>query len=264
MKIFSNVFASVSCAALLIAGLAPQQANADAWNKKTIMTINEPLQVPKMVLQPGTYVLKLLDSQADRHIVQIFDEKEKHLITTILAIPNERLRVRGKTEFGFWETPAGQPRALRAWFYPGDNFGHEFAYDRTAATQLATLNKETIPTTEATSEKELTTAKVETSKSEVTESATTPAQPEPAREPEVIAQSTQPAREPAPVAEAAPAPAPVPEPAPQVVVEQADRPAPQATTLPQTASNYPLIALIGLLSLAAFAVMSVRGAKGSL
>jgi len=229
------------------------------------MTINEPLQVPKMVLQPGTYVLKLLDSQSDRHIVQIFDEKETHLVTTILAIPNERLRVRGKTEFGFWETPAGQPRALRAWFYPGDNFGHEFAYDARTATQLATVNKETIPTAESTSETDVTTARVETSRSEVTESATTPAQPEPARqpetqparEPEIIAQNSQPAPEPAaPAVEAAPAPAPARQ------VEQADRP--QATTLPATASNYPFIALIGLLSLAAFALMSVRGAKGTL
>jgi len=259
MKIFSNVFTSVSCAALLVAGLVPQQAKADAWNKKTIMTINEPLQVPKMVLQPGTYVLKLVDSPSDRHIVQIFDEKEKHLLTTILAIPNLRLRVRGKTEFGFWETPAGQPKALRAWFYPGDNFGHEFAYDPKMSAQIATVNKDTVPTTYSTSDQDIATAKVETSKSEVTESATTPAIDTGKTEPEVIAQNTQPAPEPAP-APVAEAPAPVP----AQVVEQADRPEPQAvTTLPQTASNYPLIALIGLLSLGAFAVLSVRAAKGT-
>ena len=248
MKIFSNVFASVSCAARLLAGLAPQ-AKADAWNKKTVMTINEPLQVPKMVLQPGTYVLKLLDSPSDRHIVQIFDEKEKHLITTILAIPNYRLKVRGKTEFGFWETPAGQPRALRAWFYPGDNFGHEFAYEPKMSTQIAAYSKETVPTTYATSDEELATAKVEPKYEPEPDTKTTTAtttEVERKTEPEVIAQVT---------------PAPVPEPAP-AVVEQADRPQ-AVTTLPQTASNYPLIALIGLLSLGAFTLLSVRSAKGT-
>jgi len=248
MKIFSNVFASVSCAALLLAGMVPQ-AKADAWNKKTIMTINEPLQVPKMVLQPGTYVLKLLDSPSDRHIVQIFDEKEKHLITTILAIPNYRLKVRGKTEFGFWETPAGQPHALRAWFYPGDNFGHEFAYEPKMSTQIATYSKETVPTTYATTDEELTTAKVEPKyepEPETTTVAVVETETVRKTEPEVIAQVT-----PAPVAEPAPAP---------VVVEQADQ---APTTLPQTASNYPLIALIGLLSLGAFTVLSVRAAKGT-
>ena len=51
-------------------------------------------------------------------------------MTTILAIPNYRLQPTGKTVFTFWETPPGQPKALRAWFYPGDNFGQEFAYPK--------------------------------------------------------------------------------------------------------------------------------------
>src|ERR1700692_657177 len=93
---------------------------ADTWNKKTVLTVNEPVQLPTMILQPGTYVLKLMDSQAARHIVQVFAKNDQHLMTTILAIPNYRLRRTGKTEFQFWETPAGQPKALRAWFYPGD------------------------------------------------------------------------------------------------------------------------------------------------
>jgi hypothetical protein len=28
----------------------------------------------------------------------------------------------------FDERPIGQPMALKAWFYPGDNFGQEFVY----------------------------------------------------------------------------------------------------------------------------------------
>jgi hypothetical protein len=52
------------------------------------------------------------------------------VVTTILAIPNYRLQVTDKTVFQYWEVPAGQPRALRAWFYPGDNFGQEFAYPK--------------------------------------------------------------------------------------------------------------------------------------
>ncbi len=95
--------------------------------------MNEPIQVPNKVLPPGTYVMKLLDSPSDRHIVQIFNADENHLFTTILAIPNYRIQPTGKTVFTFWETPPGQPKALRAWFYPGDNFGQEFAYPKSAA-----------------------------------------------------------------------------------------------------------------------------------
>ena len=52
----------------------------------------------------------LVDSPSDRHIVRIFDKDQKNVITTILAIPNYRLKPTGKTVFGYWEVPAGQPR----------------------------------------------------------------------------------------------------------------------------------------------------------
>src|SRR5260370_20220782 len=111
------VLAIASVGLLAGAALAPS-ARADEWNKKTILTINESVQVPNKVLPPGTYVMKLLDSPSNRHIVQIFDKNEQHLETTVLAIPNYRLEPTGKTQLQFWETPPGQPKALRAWFYP--------------------------------------------------------------------------------------------------------------------------------------------------
>src|ERR1039457_7629692 len=108
---------AVAYIGLLGVAIAPS-ARADEWNKKTILTVNETIQVPNKVLPPGTYVIKLMDSPSNRHIVQIFDKDEQHLQTTILAIPNYRLKPTGKTQIQFWETPAGQPKAMRAWFYP--------------------------------------------------------------------------------------------------------------------------------------------------
>ena len=80
---------------LLGIALAPG-ARADEWNKKTVMTVSEPIQVPNKVLPAGTYVIKLLDSPSDRHIVQIFNADETKLQTTILAIPNYRIQPTGK------------------------------------------------------------------------------------------------------------------------------------------------------------------------
>jgi hypothetical protein len=31
----------------------------------------------------------------------------------------------------------GEPQAIRAWFYPGDNYGQEFVYARKVAVELA-------------------------------------------------------------------------------------------------------------------------------
>src|SRR6266700_3584353 len=129
---------ALAVASIGVLGIAfAPNARADEWNKKTILTVNETIQVPNKVLPPGKYVIKLLDSPSNRHIVQIFDGDETHLLTTILAIPNYRLQPTGKTVFGFWETPPGQPKALRAWFYPGDNFGQEFAYPKSTAVMIA-------------------------------------------------------------------------------------------------------------------------------
>jgi len=137
-------------------------AMADQWNKKTYITVNESIQVPGKVLGPGRYVMRLLDSPSNRHIVQIFNEREDQLQTTVLAIPNYRLQPTGKTEFQWWETPAGQPRAMRAWFYPGDNFGQEFAYPKSEAMKIAASTSQNVPTTYAENQADLATARVGT------------------------------------------------------------------------------------------------------
>jgi len=248
----SKVFALASCVGLFSAAFAPALL-ADQWNKKTILTVNEAIQVPNKVLQPGKYVMKLLDSQSNRHIVQIFDENEQHLITTVLAIPNYRLQPTGETRFGFWETPAGQPKAIRSWFYPGDNFGQEFAYPKNEAVQIASTSHQAVPTTYAQSEADLTTARVSTVDQAGTEReldkqtyAQNNATPAATEQPRTTA--TQMARNTPPPA------------TPPMNDQTADRQAtPAATpqTLPHTASPYPLVGLIGLLSLVAFGVVSV-------
>lgn len=101
-------------------------AKADEWNKKTVITTHQPIQVQGKILEPGQYVMKLLDSPSDRHILQIFNAYETKLEMTILASPAYRLEPTGDTRFTFFETQNGQAPALRTWFYPGDNFGLEF------------------------------------------------------------------------------------------------------------------------------------------
>jgi hypothetical protein len=217
MKRFLLAVASLG---LLAIGLTPS-LRADQWNKRTVMTVNETIQVPNKVLPPGTYVVKLLDSPSNRHIVQIFNGDETEVLTTILAIPNYRLEPTGDTVFTFWEMPPGQPRALRAWFYPGDNFGQEFAYPKSEAVAIAAVSHIEIPTIEAEKPAELETAPIV----ELT--------------PET------------PVAEAPQAPAPMV--IPSLVAKGI--PPVTAAELPKTASPVPLIGLMGLLALVAFAVV---------
>jgi len=234
--------ATLGLASLLIPGVAM----ADQWNKKTYITVGEPVQVPGKVLQPGRYVMKLMESPSNRHIVQIYNEREDQLQTTVLAIPNYRLQPTGKTEFQWWETPAGQPRAMRAWFYPGDNFGQEFAYPKTEAVAIATATNEAVPTTYAEKESELATARVGTVDKAGTEmelDRQTYSQPAKTEENAQIAQATpQPAPQPE-IAQNTPAAAPV-TPAP---ADEGSR----GRSLPRTASPIPMASLAGFLALGA-------------
>jgi hypothetical protein len=134
-----TLLVACSVAALFIAFSTTVSAQ-QGWDKKTRVTFNAPVEIPGIsaqVLPAGTYVFKLLDSPADRHIVQIFSADESHHFANVLAIPNWRLRPTDKTVMTFSERASGQPQAIRAWFYPGDNFGQEFVYPKSKAVELA-------------------------------------------------------------------------------------------------------------------------------
>jgi LPXTG-motif cell wall-anchored protein len=169
-------------------------------------------------LPAGTYVFKLLDSQSDRHIVQIFNQDETQVLTTILAIPNYRLKSTSKTVITFRERPAGEPESLRAWFYPGRQWGEEFVYEKPRAIELA---KETNTPVLATPI-ELAAAPIEALKTAPIEAVA------PTGEPVELAQVVE---------------------APPVAAEPTTVAA--ADPLPKTASSLPLIGLIGLLMIGA-------------
>jgi hypothetical protein len=120
-------------------------ARADTWNKKTVVTFSQAVEVPGKILPAGTYTFQLADSLSDRHIVQIFNADGSQIISTILAINNYRLEPTGETVMKFSERPGDSPEALRAWFYPGDNFGQEFVYPKVRAIQLAQATKVIVP-----------------------------------------------------------------------------------------------------------------------
>ena len=131
---------AISLALCLVAVGFSTSAHADEWNKQTTVTFTQPVEVPGVgaqVLPPGTYVFKLVESMTNRNIVRITNADQTHVFTTILAIPNSRLHATDKTVMTFRERAAGQPEAIRAWFYPGHTWGQEFVYPKLRAVALA-------------------------------------------------------------------------------------------------------------------------------
>jgi len=199
--------------ALCTLGAILPQAKADESNQKTILTFSGPVEIPGQVLSPGTYVFKLMDSQTDRDIVQVFNQDENKVYGTFLTIPDYRLKPTGKTVIRFEERAADSPEAVRAWFYPGDNYGHEFVYPKTKAVQLAKANHTPVP-------------------SMPDELAANTTQTATVSEPSIVAMKKAPLRAQQPTED-------------EVEIAEVFG----VTLLPKTASTLPLIGLVGVLSL---------------
>ena len=229
---FLKAAPTVLCMALLGVAFSPS-ARADAVDRKTTITFSGPVEIPGVHLQgfgilpAGTYVFKVLDSQSDRHIVQIFSKDELTVYATILAIPNLRLKATDKTVMTFRERPAGQPEALRAWFYPGREWGEEFVYPKARALVLAKETHTAVLFTPAEIAPEVTVA------------IKTPAEPVVVELEKAPVMAVQPTGEEVEIAQ-------VVTPVPATRVAQAE----PVAALPATGSSLPLVALFGMLALA--------------
>jgi hypothetical protein len=211
------------------------QAQTQPLTRKSVITFSQPIEIPGVgtqVLPAGTYVLKLLDSTSERHIVQIFSKDEKHIFATILAVPNYRLKSTNHTTITFAERAAGSPPAMRAWFYPGDNWGQEFVYPKVRAQQIA---KETNQPVLFVS-------------SDMAENIAAPSVT--AMEPPVIAlkaapiQAFKPSGEETAMSDYVDAP-------PTQMAASAPAPAAKAKKLPKTGDNLPLVGMLVMLSIGA-------------
>jgi hypothetical protein len=120
VKRYLSIFAALAMS-LMSSAFVPSLKAGDL-DKRTIITISQPVTVEGAILPAGRYVLRLNNSGS----VLILNAEETRLITTVLAIHTYRLQPTGKSEFSFYNMPAGQPAALHTWFYPGDPSGFEF------------------------------------------------------------------------------------------------------------------------------------------
>ena len=223
-----KVVALIFCASLVALAFA-SSVEAQTWNKRTIVKFSQTIEIPgvgQKFLPAGTYVFKLVDSVSNRDIVQIFSEDETHVFATILTIANYRLKATDETVMTFRERPVGQPEAIRAWFYPGANWGQEFVYPKTRAIELAKVTQQPILFVP----------------SEVA--------PEMAKPVPVVALKEAPIKAVTPRGE-------------EVEIAQVVEPPPVQTAsarppvLPKTSSPLPLFGLIGLLSLGAGFALSI-------
>ena len=126
MRLISSILLLSGAAVLL--GIMSPNAKANEWNKETIVTFDEPVEIPGHVLNPGTYDFKLEDSLSDRSFVEIWCKDTDRLVAIVMTTPVERVEAAGKSNFTFEQRNAKSPKAIKDWYYPGDTTGMEFVY----------------------------------------------------------------------------------------------------------------------------------------
>jgi hypothetical protein len=149
-------------------GFTPAAHAQSTFHRITHVTFSGPVEIPGRILPAGEYVFQLnvLPSN-ETSIVEIRDQKGENVLATLLTIPDYRMTPTGKTVILFNERAGDSPAALRAWFYPGENYGHEFAYPMREATQIAAANHVNVPAiADNTSENDLNGTKVTEAKGE--------------------------------------------------------------------------------------------------
>ena len=111
---------------------------ADDWDKKTIVTFDQDVEIPGQVLPAGTYVFKLFRGSSDRFIVQVWFRGESQLLATLITIGSSYPNPSGDPYFVLdtTGTEQGYPPAIVSWFFAGSDEGCDFLYSGYSDTRI--------------------------------------------------------------------------------------------------------------------------------
>jgi hypothetical protein len=116
--------------------------------QQVALTVSAPLQIPGSVLFPGTYIFKIVQSDPDRRIIQVFDERESMVFSTFIAVPNRR-RSSEVQRLEFANRPMKKFPAVKAMSFPNERYLLQFVYDKDTASELAKDVNEAVLWTDA-------------------------------------------------------------------------------------------------------------------
>jgi hypothetical protein len=132
---------------LTAASLVAPAVRADDTAKQANVTLSSAEQVPGSVLAAGTYIFKQTGSQSGWAIIQVYSNDGSALMTTILAYPNPKVASNGQNFVTYPANGPGTIPAMEGIIFTGDSTVEQFAYPKTAADQIGVANRTRIPTT---------------------------------------------------------------------------------------------------------------------
>ena len=247
----------LACAVAVFVCLVAAPVSAQPLDKRTLFTFSGPVTLPGVTLPAGQYLFRLADPNSSSKVVQVLNADGTKPYGLFFTIPAERLEPASSPEVRFMETASGTPAAIRTWWYPGERRGYEFIFPKEQARRLAMGASQPILTTDAqtTTTEQTNTAdlsRVGSSGQETDVSASaapTPAAPSGTTQEGTIASSSLSIATPSiPAIGSALAPA-TGGAASSSSSTRAGSARTARTQLPRTASQLPLVAMVGTLSL---------------
>jgi hypothetical protein len=94
-----------------------------------MLTFREAVELPGVVLPPGTYVFKVADFNY-RDVVQVYNADESKILATVIGISAERQQTTDRTALQLGESRNAPEDRLQTWFYPQEKTGREFLYTK--------------------------------------------------------------------------------------------------------------------------------------
>jgi LPXTG-motif cell wall-anchored protein len=207
-------------------------------DRRTYFTFNTTVEVPGATLPAGRYIFRLPSPDTSHSVVQVTSADGKKVYSTFFSLPSNRPEAASDPEVRFMETPAGAPRAVRTWWFPGERTGSEFVYPKAQAQRLAkatnqpVLSQARATAPENTTAQDLTRVSPAGEESQAAPDAAAVAPTGPAFQGQVASAETAPFN-----------------PASQSTNQG------RRTRLPSTATSNPAIALAGLMALLGGAVL---------
>ena len=254
----------LACAVTVFVCLMAAPVSAQPLDKRTLFTFSGPVTLPGVTLPAGQYLFRLADPNSSSKVVQVLNADGTKPYGLFFTISAERLEPASSPEVRFMETASGTPAAIRTWWYPGERSGYEFIFPKEQARRLAmgasqpvlTTDAQTT-TTEQTNTAELSRVGSSGQETDVSASASpTAAAPTGTTQEGTIASSSLSIAAPSiPTIGNAPVPSTASAQTPAVATGSTTSSAQPGSTqaartqLPRTASQLPLVAMVGTIAL---------------
>ena len=247
------------CAVAVFACLLAAPVSAQPLDKRTLFTFSGPITLPGVTLPAGQYLFRLADPNSSRKVVQVLNADGTKPYGMFFTMAAERFEPASTPEIRFMETASGTPAAIKTWWYPGERTGYEFIYPKEQARRLAMGASQPVLTTHAqttmteqTNTADLSRVSSGGQETQVNASAApTAATPSGTTQEGQIASSSLSIPTPSiPAVGSAPAVTQT-----ASALSQSSAAQPKRTRLPRTATQLPLVAMVGTLALLSAATL---------